>query len=255
MNDELEANIVLPDDHPFSMLKKSFLIEPSIRSETETALKAVLERLNPSERGTRFLTGGAYEWVLAVACWVAGLKTIPGGHSQNGVDLLMYRESLKELWSVKSFTTAKLSGEIRIINKMSGGQVSFDHPTIFVSPALPGIVYFDPALAPNFAARTKQDDEKLTIDGRLITKFAKLNPDCVLPFSAPINPGSGRASPQLEIVNNILTSGTYPNLGPVMTQMNKISTTVTFLKAQFESGKIDEKTFQNLLSNLEEDQV
>ena len=253
MNDELEANLLLPRDHPFSILKESFSTHPSIRSETETALKAVLERLNPSERGTRFLTGGAYEWVLAVACWVAGLKAIPGGHSQNGVDLLMYRESLKELWSVKSFTTPKLSGEIRIINKMSGGQVTFDHPTIFVSPALPGIVYFDPILAPNFASKAKQDDEKLTIDGKLISKFAELNPDCVLPFNAPINPGSGRASPQLEIVNNILTSGTYPNLGPVMTQMNKISTTVTFLKSQFESGKIDEKTFQDLLSNLEED--
>jgi hypothetical protein len=89
MNDDFEVNLRLPEDHPFSLLKKSFSENPSIRSETETALKAVLERLNPSERGTRFLTGGAYEWVLAVACWVAGLKTIPGGHSQNGADLLM----------------------------------------------------------------------------------------------------------------------------------------------------------------------
>jgi hypothetical protein len=253
MSDDLETNLHLPEDHPFSLLKSSFSKNPSIRSETETALKAVLERLNPSERGTRFLTGGAYEWVLAVACWVAGLKTIPGGHSQNGADLLMYRESLKELWSVKSFTTPKLSGEVRIINKMSGGDVTFDHPTIFVSPALPGIVYFDPKLAPNFAAQSKQDDEKLTIDGKLISKFAELNPNCVLPFSAPVNPGSGTASPQLEIVNNILTSGTYPSLGPVMNQMNKISTTVTFLKSQYENGKIDEQTFQQLLSNLEDD--
>ena len=253
MTDDLENNLVLPSSHPFSILKQSFANLPSIRSETETALKAVLERLNPSERGTRFLTGGAYEWVLAVACWVAGLKAIPGGHSQNAVDLLMYRESLKELWSVKSFTTPKMSGEIRIINKMSGGHVTFDHPTIFVSPALPGIVYFDPKLAPNFASKTKQDDEKLTIDGKLIVKYAEMNPDCVIPFTAPVNPGSGRASPQLEIVNNILTSGTYPSLGPVMTQMNKISTTVTFLKTQFEQGKIDEETFQSLLSNLEDD--
>ena len=81
MNGELEANIVLPQDHPFSLLKQSFVDDPSIRSETETALKAVLEPLNPSERGTRFLTGGAYEWVLAVACWVAGLKAIAGRYS------------------------------------------------------------------------------------------------------------------------------------------------------------------------------
>jgi hypothetical protein len=251
MPHELETQIKLPESHPFNLLKESFSKNSSLRSETETALKAVLERLNPSERGTRFLTGGAYEWVLAVACWVAGLKTIPGGHSQNGTDLLLYRQSLKALWSVKSFTTPTLSGEIRIINKMSGGLVNFEHPTIFVSPALPGIVYFDPKLAPNFAARSKQDDEKLTIYGKLILEFAKLNPDCVLPFNAPVNPRSGYASPQLEIVTNILTSGTYPCLGPVMTQMNKISSTVTFLKSQFDNGEIDEKTFKNLLTNLE----
>ena len=87
----------------------------------------------------------------------------------------------------------------------------------------------------------------------MIVKYAEMNPDCVIPFTAPVNPGSGRGSPQLEIVNNILTSGTYPSLGPVMTQMNKISTTVTFLKTQFEQGKIDEETFQSLLSNLEDD--
>jgi hypothetical protein len=33
--------------------------------------------------------------------------------------------------------------------------------------------------------------------------------------------------------------------------MNKISTTVTFLKSQFETGKIDKKTFEDLLENLE----
>ena len=38
-----------------------------------------------------------------------------------------------------------------------------------------------------------------------------------------------------------------------MNQMNKISTTVTFLKSQYENGKIDEQTFQQLLSNLEDD--
>jgi hypothetical protein len=251
MIDDLEKNIDLPIDHPFLQLKKSFSENVGLRSETETALKAVLDRLNPSERGTRFLTGGAYEWVLAVACWVSGIKTMPGGHSQNGVDLLMYRESLKELWSVKSFTTAALSGELRIINKMSSAPVIFEHATIFISPALPGIVFFDPRLAPNFASKTKQDDEKLTIQGKLIIQYATLNPNCVIPFAAPLNPGNGRNSPQLDIVNSILTSGTYPSLGPVMTQMNKISTTVTFLKSQFETGKIDKKTFEDLLENLE----
>lgn len=247
----LEKNITLDQSHPFSILKQSLESNPSVRNEVELAMAATLERLNPSDRGTRFLTGGAYEWLTAVACWASGIQVIPGGHSENGFDLLEYMESLKGLWSVKSFTGSTLSGSLRIINKMSAAHVEFTHPTIFISPDLPGIVYFDPSLAPNYAAQTTQNAEAVSINAAYIKRYAADNPDCVIPFSAPVNQGNGRQSPQLDVVATILTSGTYPNLGPIMTKMKKDSNTVMFLRGQYQSGEIDEATFKSLLRNLD----
>jgi hypothetical protein len=160
-------------------------------------------------------------------------------------------ESLKGLWSVKSFTSETLSGSLRIVNKMSANDVEFRHPTLFISPGLPGLTLLDPNLAPKYASKVVQNEEAVSISGSLIKKFAEDNPDFVIPFLAPVNQGNGKESPQLDIVASILTSGTYPNLGPVMNKMRQIATTVTFLRKQYEQGEINESTFKNLLSNLE----
>ena len=251
---DLESGLRLLPEHPFAKLKEAFDSKYELRVETELAMAALLERLNPSDRGTRFLTGGGYEWIMAVACWASGIQVIPGGHSQNGFDLLEYMESLKGLWSIKSFTGESLSGSLRIINKMSPNDVEFQHPTVFISPGLPGLTLLDPTYAPKFAKLVTQNDEAVSISASLVRKYAEDNPDFVVPFSAPINQGNGRESPQLDIVASILTSGTYPNLGPVMNRMRQIATTVSFLRKQYESGEINEPTFKNLLSNLEKNQ-
>lgn len=220
--DNRQTRISLDQGHPFLILRDSFKTSPSLQVETELALAAILERLNPSERGTRFLTGGAYEWVLAVACWASGIKTIPGGHSENGFDLLEYMEGLRGLWSLKSFTSARLNGSVRIINKMSAASVTWSHPTVFISPDLPGLVYLDPLVATSYASQARENDEALTLAARVIKEYAANNPGCVIPFDAPVNNGNGGESPQLDIVSNILTSGTYDILGPIMTKMKKL---------------------------------
>lgn len=248
---DLETGLKLPGDHHFMKLKTSFESNYELRLEVELAMAALLERLNPSDRGTRFLTGGGYEWIMAVACWASGIQVIPAGHSENGFDLLEYMESLKGLWSIKSFTSETLSGSLRIINKMSPNEVEFQHSTLFISPGLPGLTLLDPALAPKYASMVTQNDEAVSISGNLVRKFAEDNPDFVIPFLAPVNQGNGKESPQLDIVASILTSGTYPHLGPVMNKMRQIANTVSFLRNQYQQGEIDENTFKNLLSNLE----
>ena len=248
---DLEMGLTLPPEHAFEKLKESFKKNPEIRIEVELALAAVLERLNPSDRGTRFLTGGAYEWVIAVAAWASEIQVFPGGHSENGFDLLEYMESLKGVWSVKSFTGESLSGSLRIINKMSPGDINWTQPTIFISPDLPGIVFFDPKLAATYASMATQNDEALSISGAYIKKYAEDNPSCVIPLNAPVNPGNGKESPQLDIVSSILTSGTYTHLGPVMNKMRQMATTVDFLRKQYATGEIDEVTFKKMLANLE----
>jgi hypothetical protein len=247
----LETGLTLTEDHAFQKLKRSFQEEPEIRNEVELALTAVLERLNPSDRGTRFLTGGAYEWVIAVAAWASEIQVFPGGHSENGFDLLEYMESLKGVWSVKSFTGDSLTGSLRIVNKMSSGHVKWTQATIFISPDLPGIVYLNPELAPVYASMASENDEAVSISGGYIKKYAADNPDCVIPLNAPVNPGNGKESPQLDIVSSILTSGTYTHLGPVMNKMRQMATTVDFLRKQYSSGEIDEPTFKKMLANLE----
>jgi hypothetical protein len=251
MDTLLEAGIELPETHPFSLLRKAMSSQPDLREEIRLAMQAVLDRLNPSDRGTRFLTGGAYEWILAVASWAVGVQVLPGGHSEDSFDLMEYRNGLRGLWSVKSFTTRKLSGEIRIVNKLGPGNATFDKPTLFISPELPGLTYLDPKLAPNYALRVTQDDEALKINGKLIKQFAKDNPGCVAEFTAPVNVGNGKESPQLDIVSNILTSGTYMKLGPIMTKIKKMTVTAQFLKKQYQSGLLDESTFESMLKNLE----
>lgn len=253
MSSPMQTGLSLAHDHPFSILRAAFKSSPSLQVETELALAAILERLNPSERGTRFLTGGAYEWVLAVSCWASGIKAIPGGHSENGFDLLEYMEALKGLWSLKSFTSDKLSGSMRIINKMSSAPVVWSHPTVFISPDLPGLVYLDPLVATSYSSLAKENDEALTLSGKVIKEYAANNPGCVIPFEAPVNNGNGGESPQLDIVSNILTSGTYDTLGPIMTKMKKIAATAAFLRSQFSAGQIDEETFRKMLLNLESD--
>jgi hypothetical protein len=256
MEQELERGLTLPANHPFSILKSGFKSKPELSSEVETAMRGVLTQLNPSDPGARMGFGGAYEWIMAIACCVTGIQTVPGGHSEKGFDLLQYGNSLQGLWSLKSSAQTKPSGEIRLKNKMSSisasrnNSQSYETPTVFIAPYLPGITYFDPLTALRYASRIEQTDEAVTIKASLTKKFAVDNPGCVIPFHAPENPGAANQVWQLDVVTSILTSGTYPNLGPIMADMKKNAATVQYLKQQFETGIIDKDTLNKLLSNL-----
>jgi hypothetical protein len=253
----LEKNTKLDEFHPFALLKKGFESNPDLSTEVEAAMKGVLTQLNPSDPGARMGFGGAYEWIMAIACCVVGIKIIPGGHSEKGFDLLQYGKSLQGLWSLKSSAMAKPSGDIRLRNKMSSlkgqGKNSqpYTTPTVFIAPYLPGITYFDPKMLPGYSNKIEQNDEAVTLKASLTRQFAIENPDCVIPFKAPENPGVADQVWQLDVVSSILTSGTYLNLGPIMHDMKKNSGTIQYLKQQFAKGHIDEGTFNKLLKNLE----
>lgn len=257
MDSEMEKGLALAADHPFLVLKEGFHQKPELSSEVETAMRGVLTQLNPSDPGARMGFGGAYEWIMAIACCVSGLQTVPGGHSEKGFDLLEYGNSLQGLWSLKSSAQPKPSGEIRLKNKMSSATStrnsprSYQTPTVFIAPYLPGITYFDPRTAPGYASRIEQNDEAVTIKATLTRQFALDNPECVIPFNAPENPGSANQVWQLDVVTSILTSGTYPNLGPIMSEMKKNAATVQYLKNQHDRGHIDKGTLDTLLTNLE----
>jgi hypothetical protein len=256
MKQELEKGLMLSSNHPFSILKVGFEQKPEIGNEVETAMRGVLTQLNPSDPGARMGFGGAYEWIMAIACCAIGIQTVPGGHSEKGFDLLQYGNNLQGLWSLKSSAQSKPSGEIRLKNKMSSSSNSkndspaYETPTMFIAPYLPGITYFDPTIARGYASRIEQNDEAVTIKATLTRQFAMDNPGCVIPFHAPENPGSANQVWQLDVVTSILTSGSYPNLGPIMADMHKNAATVQYLKQQFEIGNIDKGILSKLLDNL-----
>ena len=63
---------------------------------------AIASKHHPSNRAERFPFGGACEWLLAIAAWKTGIKSVPAGHSQNGFDLVQFKAAMQGLWSVKS---------------------------------------------------------------------------------------------------------------------------------------------------------
>lgn len=176
MPNNLEKNIILPSTDNFYKLKEKLLLNPQLVKEMEEAFAAVIDRLNPSDRGTRFITGGSYEWILATVCHECGINLSPNGHNSNRVDLSEYINDFKQAWSIKSYTTRKLTGDLRLINKMSSTNsvdLLWTTPTIFISPQFPGMLYINPLLAPGYAKNIKQDPEKLTINSAFLINFLK----------------------------------------------------------------------------------
>lgn len=244
-----EIGLSLLPTHPFYIFKQFLEKNPSIVSEIETAMNAVISRVDPSDRGNRFVTGAAFEWILAAACGLSGIATLPGGHSEDGFDLLSLRNSMRGLWSIKSSASETL-GDFRLSNTMNSKGSAFTTPTVFVHPKLPGLVYLDPIAAPIVASKVKVLADATTLSGKLISEYATNNPKLVIYLKAPINTKSGKGDPYLDFVVTILTSGTYPNLGPLIADMRENARTIKVLKEQFEKGVITEIQYQQMLNDL-----
>jgi len=187
----LETGLSLQPDHPFAKLAQALAASPALRREAEQAMGAILEKHNPSDRAERFVFGGAIEWVMAVTCWVAGIRSLPGGHGQNGFDLMELKNGIQGLWSLKSSASSKVSGNVNLRNNQrtssQQGKVQdlYLHPTVFIGPYLPGITYFDPKLATGYAGKFDYDEDAVKFKVSLIVDYAKNNPGMVIPFNFP----------------------------------------------------------------------
>jgi hypothetical protein len=246
---DCEIDLHLDSNHPFEIFKNYLASNPQTVSEIETAFAAVLSKVDPSDRGNRFVSGSAFEWILAAASGVAGIATIPGGHSENNYDLLSLRENLRGLWSIKSSTTKSL-GNFRLTNTMNSSGAALKTPTLFLHPKLPGLVYLDPKMAPRVAAKVKVLKDATTISGKLINEYAENNPDLVAPLHTPVNLGNGKGDPNLDFVAGILTSGTYPKLGPIISDLKENSRTLHLLRTQFEKGILTQEQYQSMINEI-----
>jgi hypothetical protein len=254
MSASLESDLSLPELNAFSILKNGFELNPDLRNDLESIMRTIVERHNPSDRAERFVFGGACEWAMATACWVAGIHVFPAGHSQNGFDLTEYKNGLQGLWSIKSSAVAKPTGEIHLINSIgSTKQKQYIHPTVFLAPYLPGITYFNPELAPGYASKIVYAQDATKIKARDILNFAVSNPEFVIPFSMPVNVGAPTEDPNLKIVFNILTSGTYKELGPAIKKLKAVSDKVGIYRELLAGGQMTEESFKANLKEVESD--
>lgn len=249
MNTEIENELTLPVSHPFRIFRDYLEKNHEVVQEIETAFAAVISKVDPSDRGNRFVTGAAFEWILAAACGVAGIATVPGGHSENGFDLLSLRENMRGMWSVKSSTTSTLTA-FRLTNTMNSKGSVFSTPTIFLHPKLPGLVYVDPGLSPKLASKVEILKDATTLSGKLILDFANQNPQLVAPLVTPVNMKTGKGDPYLDFVSGILTAGTYPNLGPIISDLKENARSLQMLRSQFERGILTKDQYQIELDRL-----
>lgn len=196
----------------FDKFKRHIESNQTVRRELEFAFAKLLVAANPSDRGARFLFGGAAEWILAAGAWSAGVLVAPAGHNANGFDLAdLLAKARTELWSVKASAAAS-PGDIRLVNFQGTGENrDWTEPTLFVGPYLGGGVLVDPTKATEVKNQMKRAGDSLTIRGRAIVEYKKDHPENHVAFDVAVNTGDipydSAAFPK-----SILDPATFPNL-------------------------------------------
>lgn len=170
-----------------------------------------VDRVNPSDPGNRFVVGGAVEWLVAAAAWALDVLTMPGGHSARGFDLMDLQDAARGLWSLKAQTSAN-KGAFRLTNGLGGSGKGFQDATVFVSPHLPGLVYIDPEIHAETAAKVKVKADAVELPFRAVADHAKDHPECVAALVAPRNEGRGAENPFLAYAETIATPERFPRL-------------------------------------------
>lgn len=235
----------------FDALRSALIGQPGLRAELESALLLNVQRVNPTDRANRFGSGAAVEWILAAVAFAAGVITMPGGHNLNGFDLQDFREASRGLWSVKNQTK---KGDFRISNGLGGGGRGLVDATIFLSPALPGLTFLDPAQHPLTAAKARPTGDAVVLPFSAIATHAADHPECVAPCVMPVNPGTGADDPWMDYVENLLTSGRFPLLAQLFVRSAPTDTSLVsdlrMLAELRRTGALEESRYQQALDRL-----
>lgn len=237
----------------FDRFRDGLLRDATVRGELESAFRVNVNRVDPSDRGNRFVVGGAVEWLIAAAAWSLGVLTIPGGHSANGFDLVDLQKAARGMWSVKAQTSAN-RGAFRLTNGLGGSGKGFVEPTVFVSPNLPGLVFIDPDVHVEAAERVQVKSDAVVLPFRAVSDHAVGHPECVAPLSAPSNEGRGRENPFLAYAETIATPDRFPRLS-AMFRASKPKTSgvageVADLVALRDSGVLNDEQLTAMVNRL-----
>jgi hypothetical protein len=220
---------------------------PAVRSEVESALQVLIDRVNPSDRGARFVIGTAVEWILAAAAWEAGVLATPGGHSVDGHDLSDIERSAKGMWSVKSSFRSQAS-TFRITNGLGGSGRGLTDPTVFLHPRLPGAVLVHPQVHEDVAANVVAKSDGTDLAFRWIAEHARQRPACVIELRMPVNEGRGREDAALLFTKGLLSEARFPRLSRVFAdneaQPESLASEISKLAALRDAGDISPAEYQ-----------
>lgn len=234
----------------FDALRDGLALDPAVRAELEGALRLNVDRVSPSDRGNRFIVGGAVEWLIAAAAWSLGVLTLPGGHGANGYDLVDLQDTARGLWSVKS-TSSRSRAEWRISNGLGGSGKGLTEPTVFVSPRLPGLVFVHPRLHSDVAALARAKKDAVTLPFAAVADHAAARPGCVAPLVAPVNEGRGRENPFLAYAETLVPPERFPRLNTMFQAAKPAHTGVAgdvqALVALRDAGTITDEEFHALI--------
>ncbi len=238
---------------PFDTLRDGLGRDQNFRAEVERALYLNVNRINPSDPGNRFLTGGATEWIIAAAAWHVGVLTVPGGHGEVGFDLLDLQTAAHGLWSVKS-QTAQSPAAFRMSNGLGGGGRGFADPTVFLSPHLPGLLYADPTAHPNVKAAERQNPDAVILPFQALKQHAIDHLECVAPLTVARNEGRGTENPFLAYAKTILVPEQFPLLSGMFVAAvpptRSYASEVQRLADMRKSGVITDEQFNDLIAKL-----
>lgn len=195
----------------FDKLRDKMSTDRALRNEVRDAIYALTEKINVSDRGSRFVAGGTIEWIVAAACYATGVVAIPDGHDADGFDLTGVSAAVKGLFSVKS-SLSKTSA-FRITNGINGAGKGFVEPTIFLHKRLGGMVFADPKRHTKLTSQAQTKADAVVLSLKTIIEHAEQHPECVIPLEIPYNQGRGTYDPSREFARELLEGGTnYPNL-------------------------------------------
>lgn len=200
--------------------------EPGVRSEVESALQILIDRVDPADRGARFVVGTAVEWIVAAAAWAAGVLANPGGHSVDGFDLQDVEREAKSLWSVKS--SFRREGSVfRITNGLGGAGRGLTDPTVFLHPRLPGAVLVHPDVHADVSAHVAVKADGTDLKLHPILEHAQGRPECVVALRMPSNEHRGSEDPALLFTKALLVREHFPRLSRVFADAEATSTTLS----------------------------
>lgn len=237
----------------FDRLRAHLDREPGVRGELEAALQLLIDRVDPADRGARFVVGTAVEWMVAATAWSAGVLVSPGGHSVDGFDLQAIEEQARGLWSVKS-SFQKAGAAFRITNGLGGAGRGLTDPTLFLHPRLPGIVLVHPDLHPDVAAEVVGTPDSTVLAFRHVLGQATARPECVIPLRMPVNEHRGKEDPALLFTKALLAPDRFPRLNKVFAAAERSTGSVvgemTKLVALRDSGAISQDDYEQLKNRL-----